>query len=119
MNRAFSIGRMGEEEAVKYITDNGFNVISRNFRIPGGEIDIVAKDKEMLVFIEVKNYSYRNFYKPEYAIGERKKYRLRRAAEEYLYRNDFVDNDCRFDVVLIFRDWKGSKKVELIKNAFM
>lgn len=118
-NKPQNIGKSGENIAVGYLIDRGYKIIQRNFRVPRGEIDIVAKDKDILVFVEVKNFSYRNFYLPMYSISERKKRMIRRTAEEYLYRNDIMNNDCRFDFVFIYLDEKNERRIELIKNAFL
>ena len=118
-NRSQKLGRSGEEIAVKYLINMGYKMIDRNFRVPGGEIDVVAKDNGILVFVEVKNYSYRNFYMPVYSISLKKKMRIRRTAEEYLYRNDIQNNDCRFDVVLIYMNEDGRREIELIQDVFL
>lgn len=115
---SYRLGISGEDIAAEYLNKRGYKIIERNFRVPGGEIDIVAKDGRMLVFIEVKNYSYTNFYLPLYSITEKKKMRIYRTAEEYLYRRDVADNDCRFDAVLIHRNDKGKVRIDIIKNAF-
>ena len=117
--KSFQLGKDGENIAVDHLLKMNYLILDRNFRIPGGEIDIVARDNKMLVFIEVKNYSYRNFFKPEYSISERKKYRIRRTAEEYLYRKDIINNDCRFDVILIYRNIMGKKEIDHIKDVFL
>lgn len=118
-DESYNIGKSGEDMAVQYLLDKGYSIIKRNFRVPRGEIDIIAKDNGILVFVEVKNYSYKNFYLPMYSITERKKRMIRRTAEEYLYRNDVMNNDCRFDFVFIYTDKKGEQVIELIQNAFM
>jgi len=115
----YKVGKIGEQIAVEHLLKEGYRIVDRNFRVPGGEIDIVARDEGVLVFIEVKNYSYRNFYLPMYSISKKKRMRLFRTAEEYLYRKDIINNDCRFDIILIYRSESGKRKVELIKNAFM
>jgi putative endonuclease len=118
-NKPQILGKKGEELAIKYLVQKGYKIIQRNFRMPGGEIDIIAKDKGILVFIEVKNYSYKNFYMPLYSLSHKKKMRIYRAAEEYLYRKDIINNDCRFDIVWIYTDKNKRQEIELIRNAFI
>ncbi|MFC1766955.1 YraN family protein [Candidatus Margulisiibacteriota bacterium] len=118
-NRSQILGRTGEELAAQHLSQKGYEIIKRNFRVPGGEIDIIAKDRGVLVFIEVKNYSYKNFYLPMYSVGYKKRLSIYRAAEEYLYRNDIMNNDCRFDIVWIYKDEEKLQRIELIKNAFI
>ena len=118
-DKAFKLGKTGEDIAIKYLIDCGYRIIKQNFRVPGGEIDIVAKDKGFLVFVEVKNYSYKNFYLPQYSISRKKKMKIRRTAEEYIYRNDIMNNDCRFDVDSFYTNSEGKRGIELVKNVFL
>ena len=66
-------GIEGEEIAVKYLQDKGFEVIERNFHSQQGEIVIIARDGQFLVFVEVKNYSFRSYGSPVGAVGRNKK----------------------------------------------
>jgi len=112
------LGILGEDIAANHLAGLGYKVIDRNFRSLHGEVDIVAEDGETLVFIEVKNYSFRSYGSPYSAIVRSKKESIVHAARTYLYRNRVADKACRFDVMAIYWDVEGGRKIELIKDAF-
>jgi putative endonuclease len=115
---SYNNGRSGEEIAGKYLTQHGYQIIERNFRSQQGEIDIIAKDGQFLVFVEVKSYSFRCLGSPAGAVRKAKKQSLIHAAETYLYRKRIKDTFCRFDVLTIYQRMDGSRAIELYKNAF-
>lgn len=115
---SYEIGLEGEDTAIQYLVEHGYQMIDRNFRSQQGEIDLIAKDGNFLVFVEVKNYSISSFGTPLGAIRKAKKESLTHAARTYLYKNNIKDTNCRFDVVAIYKSWKGLTKIELIKDAF-
>ncbi len=111
-------GRRGEDIAAEYLEKKGFRILDRHFQFHHAEIDLVARDGDYLVFIEVKTRSSEDFGCPEEAITERKKAYLRRAAEGYLYLNQLHNLDCRFDVIsILFADGQPPA-IEHLVNAF-
>lgn len=112
------IGTSGEERSCRYLEQNGFVILERNYHSQQGEIDIIAKDGEFLVFIEVKNYSFRSYGSPLGAIGKSKRQSIIHAAQTYLYKKNIKDTNCRFDVLTIHRKFNGSCVIEHIKDAF-
>lgn len=101
------IGNRGEDLAVKYLKEKGYKVLQRNFRTPLGEIDIIADDGGILVFIEVKTRTDDSFGLPFEAVNARKRERMRKIALLYL-KNIDKERPVRFDVVSIeIRDDKG------------
>ncbi len=112
------LGRWGEQLAAEYLEKKGFQIVDRHFQFHHTEIDLIARDGDYLVFIEVKTRSSDDFGCPEEAITDLKKSRLRRAAEGYLYYNGLKDIDCRFDVVSIFFSDGHSPEIEHLVNAF-
>jgi len=110
------LGREGEGAAFRFLVDQGFRVVERNYRAPCGEIDLIAVDGDTLVFIEVKTRRSRRFGEPFEAVDPRKQKRMTRAALWYLKRFD-VPPPCRFDVVSISRA-AGLPSVRHIRNAF-
>jgi len=110
-------GKKGEELAATYLEAHGMEILHRNFRIREGEIDIIARDGDYLVFVEVKTDRSHNFGEPETWVTARKRRRIALAAEAYLQRYDIHDVDCRFDVVAIHMT-KKSHEIHHIKNAF-
>ncbi|MEA1964278.1 MAG: YraN family protein [Candidatus Aerophobetes bacterium] len=111
------LGKRGENSAVKFLKGKGYEIIERNYRCPVGEVDIVAKDKRTLVFVEVKTRTSTNFGLPEEAISYRKRQHLSRIASFYLVYHKIKEANCRFDVVSVLMSDK-IKDIHLIKNAF-
>lgn len=112
------IGDEGEEFAYEYLSGKGYAIIERNYRSRQGEVNIIARDGEFLVFVEVKNYSYRSYGSPLGAVRKNKKQSLIHAAETYLYKNRIRDTYCRFDVLTIFNRFDGTSTIDHYKNAF-
>lgn len=112
------IGNQGENVAERYLIQKGFNILTRNFRSMQGEVDIITRDGEFLVFVEVKNYSFRSLGSPLGAIRKSKKDSIIHAAQTYLYKNDIKNTNCRFDVISIYRKYDGQTVIDHIKDAF-
>ena len=117
-DKSYRLGIEGEEIALKFLTDKGFEIIAQNFRTSGGEIDIIAKDKELLVFVEVKYYSAKSFFPPIFAVSRDKIKSIIKSAKFYIHSRRYYDLQCRFDVVAIFRDNSGNLKIDHIIDAF-
>jgi len=113
-----NLGIRGEDRACQYLEQRGFKILERNFHSQQGEIDIIAQDGEFLVFIEVKNYSFRSLGSPLGSVRKSKKESIIHAAQTYLYKNHIHDKNCRFDVLAFYRRSDGSYAVEHIKDAF-
>lgn len=108
------IGTQKEELAIAYLSEQGFRVVKRNFRIRQGEIDIIGYDQEVLVFVEVKYRSQRNAGLPEEAVTKLKQKQICKVALFYLKQNKLgTDIPCRYDVVAIEDD-----KIRWYQNAF-
>lgn len=107
-------GRAAEALAASHLERHGLKVVERNFRIRGGEIDLVCRDGRALVFVEVRLRTRSDFGGAGASITAAKRRRLVLAARHYLLRHPEVD--CRFDCVLLERlDDSG---IEWIRNAF-
>jgi len=104
--------------ARRYLEHCGYQVLEQNYRFgKKGEIDIIARDGEYLVFCEVKSRESDEFGPPEYALTKHKQSQVRRIAHAYLYLRKIKDQACRFDVVAI--RFEGKRPVlRLLKNAF-
>lgn len=100
-NADAALGRRGEDLAHRYLQGLGYRVVARNWRGRSGEVDIIAFDRERLVFVEVKSRSSAEFGSPERAIGEEKRQALARAAREYTRRSGIAPERLRFDVVTV------------------
>lgn len=114
--RAF--GKQGEAEAARFLKRRGYRIVDRNVRLLRGEIDLVAYDGDVLVFVEVKARRGTRYGGTPWAVGARKQQRLSRLAAQYLARRRLQDRPCRFDLVLIQGSADGSATIELIQNAF-
>lgn len=109
------LGKTGEEIAAAFLVKAGYQIINRNFRIKKlGEIDIVAEEKNDLVFIEVKNRSDLSFGLPQEAVNSNKQHRLIKLALMYIKMKNIKSKNIRFDVLAI-----TPAGCELIKNAFI
>jgi putative endonuclease len=109
------IGDAGEEAAARHLVVNGLEVLARNFRVKGGEIDLVCRDGTSTVFVEVRRRAKANFGGAAASVTATKQRRLILAARHWLARHG--DVPCRFDCVLI----EGEQlecKLEWIRDAF-
>jgi len=109
------IGDMGEGAVCDYIKKMGFVILERNFRIRGGEVDIIAKDGDTLVFIEVKTRK-NSKYAPSEAVDLKKQRFIIKTAEAYLYTKDLYEVDVRFDVAEVIYGTKCG--IHYMENAF-
>ena len=108
------IGSGYEEMAAAYLIEQGYTILERNFRERYGEIDIIARDGEYLVFVEVKYRKNEKNGDPAEAVGAYKQQRIRRTAQYYLYKKRMgTETPCRFDVVAIL-----GREIRLIRDAF-
>jgi putative endonuclease len=95
-------GRQGEDLAVKYLGKNGYKILERNFRSKLGEIDIIAREKKDIVFIEVKTRSSADFGYPEESVGRQKQERIKNCASFYLQKKN-INLPVRFEVLSILK----------------
>ena len=115
--QSLNLGKSGEELAVKLLQKNGYKVIARNYKSPLGEIDIIAKDKETICFVEVKTRRTDKFGSPLEAVSHFKQRQISKVVLEFLKKNKLLDSSARFDVVSVLYE-KDEPKSELLKNAF-
>lgn len=108
-----SLGRWGETQAARYLERKGYVILARNVRTPYGEIDLVAQDGGMIVFVEVKTRRSNRFGWPEEAVTHAKQEHLLAAAEDYLSAHPELDGDWRFDVIAI-RQLRSGKPLEIV-----
>lgn len=102
MNEKMKIGAYGEEIATKYLQKHGYEIIRRNFNCYYGEIDIIAKDKQELIFLEVKTRTNMHYGRPIEAIDEQKQKHLRKAINCYLYQKNIKNIAIRIDAIEVF-----------------
>ena len=112
------IGDIGEEMAVKKLKKLGYKIIERNFSCKMGEIDIIAKDGEYLVFVEVRLRTRSDYGRAAETVDKYKQKRIIKTAELYMLKTSSSFLPSRFDVVAISQDEKGKYEIEVIKDAF-
>jgi putative endonuclease len=118
MSRARVIlGKTGEDLACRELERRGYVIIARRYRRRGGEFDIIARDRDTLVFVEVKARQNHAFGAAAEAIRGLKRRRMARLAVDYVMRHRLADCPCRFDVVSIHLD-DGRPAIEVFQNAF-
>lgn len=111
-------GIRGEKLANDFLKKRGYRILETNYRCPHGEIDIVAKHKDSLVFVEVRTKTSLEFGSPEESITSTKKERMRAAALHYRQTHDDLPLLWRIDVVAVELNQRGGlSRVELIENA--
>ncbi len=116
---SYEAGREGEDAAVVYLRQQGYRIIERNYRSQQGEVDIIAREGEFLVFVEVKSYTFRSYGSPAGAVRSNKKQSIVHAAQTYLYKSKITDTFSRFDVITLYQRPDGSRAIEHFRNAFM
>ena len=113
----YATGKAGEDAAIRYLCQQGYRILERNYRCRFGEIDLIARDGGTLVFIEVKTRRSRRFGPAAAAVTREKQRHLIRASQVYIARMGKAQELCRFDVVTIEVD-APIPRIELIKDAF-
>ena len=112
-----TLGKIGEDLACRELERRGYAIVARRYRLRGGELDIIARDGQTMVFVEVKARVGRRFGGAVDAVTRFKRHRLARLALDYLTRYRLTGRACRFDVVSIQIE-NGRPIVEVFQNAF-
>jgi putative endonuclease len=115
-NRAHT-GNRGESLAVKALKKKGYQILEKNYRSKLGEIDVIARDRGVLAFVEVKARRTDRFGNPKLAVTPEKQRKISMVALEYLKKTGQMGKKARFDVVAI-RLLPGQTDIEIVKNAF-
>jgi len=113
-----TLGKLGEDIATAHLKKNGLQIITRNYRQKSGEIDIIARDGEWLVFIEVKTRKSLRYGQPFEAVTPKKQTQIGRVALDYMTRNKLLDQAVRFDVISIIVNRDGKADIEHLPNCF-
>ena len=111
-----TLGKDGEDIAAAFLKKKGFRIIEKNYRTVFGEIDIIAQDRGVIVFVEVKTRSDIKFGYPFEAVNPKKRAKIRKVALCYLKKQK-NESPARFDVLSITRD-RGETRIEHIQDAF-
>ncbi len=118
VDRRAPFGKRGEDLACEALCRRGYAVVERRFRTRMGELDIIARDGDTIVFVEVKTRSSGSFGTPFESVTWRKRHRLCSMAAEYLLVHRLAGAPCRFDVVAIVESGGSAPRVEIVQRAF-
>lgn len=116
MYKRHETGRIGEEIACEFLIKNNYKILIKNFRCKIGEIDIIAKENDEIIFIEVKTRKQKEYGLPAEAVDKRKRNHMFFVAEYFLMINNMENIFCRFDVIEIYIT-KQDIKINHIKNC--
>ncbi len=111
-------GQASEVWAEQFLRAKGYRILERNLRTSLGELDLVAEDAGVLVFVEVKGRATEAFGGALLAVDRRKRAKLVRLASQYLAQRHLSDRPCRFDVVLVQGQPSAQGQIEHLQNAF-
>lgn len=113
-----SLGKKGEKIARRYLKKMGYRILAQNYRTRLGEIDLVAEEAGVVVFIEVKTRSGTEYGQTLEAITRKKRQQISKVALEYLNKNNQHDSSARFDVVSVLLTSESSPQIEIVQDAF-
>ena len=113
------VAKIGESLAVKHLKARGYRILAQNYRARRGEIDLIARDGEFIVFVEVKTRRSLKFGLPQAAVTLQKQRQISKVALAYLQSRNLLDAPCRFDVIAIHLSPQLELlKLEQIESAF-
>ena len=116
-SRSQQYGRKKEALAARYLEKRGYRILEKNYRTKHGEVDIIAKDKDTIVFVEVKARQTLRFGNPKGAVTDDKQRKISMVALQYLKFTGQLTTSARFDVVAV-HGAEDSDRIEIVKNAF-
>ena len=116
-DRRQQFGSNSESLVARYLKKSGYKILEQNYRTPLGEIDIIAKEKKTIVFVEVKSRRSNRYGNPKWAVTPRKQRKISMVALQYLKSTRQLDNRARFDVVTVISN-RDEPQIEIVKNAF-
>ena len=111
------LGKIGEDLARQRLKDLGYRIIKANYTCALGEIDLIARDGDVLVFVEIKTRKKQSLGLAKEAVTKRKQVKLSKVALAYLKYNNLLGSKARFDVVAVGVS-EGKKEIEIVKDAF-
>ena len=109
------VGRWGEQAAADYLEKQGYTILARNFRTAHGEVDIIAQQDKVLVFVEVKARSSNRFGYPEHSVTPKKRMHIMSAAQEYVFNHPEFQT-WRVDVIAVEGE-TGEAKIVHFENV--
>lgn len=116
--KRLQFSREGESAAIAFLKENGYRILEKNFRSKLGEIDVIAEQAGVIVFIEVKARSDHEFGHPFDALTPTKQKNIIQTTQSFLVQKRIPDKSMRFDVVVLTLDPPDSWKIGLFENVF-
>jgi putative endonuclease len=117
-NTRLALGKRGEDLAAETLLQKGYELIERNYRCAYGEIDLVTRQKDVWVFVEVRTRRGKKFGSPEESVTPKKKKHLVDTVQTYLQEHQLTDAACRIDFVAVEFSTRGELlRVEIIEDA--
>ncbi len=111
------LGQKGEKAAVRYLKKNKYKILETNYRTKLGEIDIIARNREYIIFVEVKTRTDGQMLEPRFSVDYKKRRRILRTASCYM--NQFKSNlQPRFDIAEVIVNERGEISINYLDNAF-
>ncbi len=119
MNKRRALGMLGERKAARFLKKHGLKILQRNWRCTLGELDLIALDRDTVVFVEVRTSSRGFAGGPTFTVGPHKVRKLRNLGRAWLRRHPGVGNATRFDVIGVTRHSWRRFDIDWVKNAFV
>lgn len=113
-----ALGKKGEAAARAYLERRGVHILAANYTCAAGEIDLIGREREALLFIEVKTRTSEAFGPPQLAVHQRKQRQIVRAAQWFLAERRLSDVACRFDVVAVTFLGDERPQIDWVRDAF-
>ncbi|HXG19868.1 MAG TPA: YraN family protein [Methylomirabilota bacterium] len=112
------LGQHGERAAERFLSARGYTIVARNYRCAWGEVDLIVRDREALVFVEVRTHTGSTFGDPLESVTRRKQRQIAKAAMHYVMRHHIKNEPLRFDVIGICWQDDGTPQLSHVKGAF-
>lgn len=114
----YELGKLGEQFAVNYLKKEKYKIVKKKFRLFRGDIDIIAYDRNVLVFIEVKTRRGSRFGFPEESVNPSKQKQIKKIAQGFISMNRLEEKECRFDILALNYNENTGFRVTHFKDAF-
>lgn len=116
MSNSYQLGRKGEAEAARFLTQNNYTILEKNYRYRKAEVDLIVQKNNTLIAVEIKTRSTDFFGHPALFLKPKQQQRIVEAINYYVQQNN-LDVEVRFDVISVVKK-KGSFEIQHLKNAF-
>lgn len=113
-----AFGRLGEDRALAYLEEKGMTLLERNVRSAHGEIDLIMKDRDRIVFVEVKTRKNRRYGEPIEAVTPYKQRHIKYTARLFLYKHGWIEKNIRYDVVEVMMMPERAIQIRHVADAF-